>query len=664
MSSNPFRELYLTESISSENFVKIFSPVLLNDNEVLSIFHPGNVIVTGLQGSGKSALLNLLNPSILNEFARSSEDWPLPEECSSFYSCAINLRTSGALDFGQRPIPNAKEQDEFMHVGLHFGDFLNYWLLDDLLQNIEDLSKGRHSALTNRLETRPNASNFDRFAKSLSQHKCWFGSMANVNSLSDLRDRITTRIDSYESFLSYNSDLAPEVLSTKTRPGEPLSVAVELLRTEGVVSGDYPFFVVIDQFEDLMDLEERVTGNLSGIFRSVVLKMLGSRDERLSYRLGARPYSISQDFQGFGSGSFTEEMREYNIVHLNELLIRRESSRGLFPRFCDDVFKRHLRTIFSEGQLDQVRTIRHVFARTPTPEEKVSSVVKKNLDGIVSPDPDWPASWSEQLIEKAKTDPLSAKLGEAWIRQRVARKEDVSDDQIENEAWQDGRWWIKERKQQAMMQAISRKRQRMVWYGEDDIISLSSRNIYVFLSLSQFIWSEYLRSDPQQPGVLPNPIPRDVQNLGIHSCSTYWMRKVRAEPKGGDDRFRFLNTIGSAFRELLRQDVQMSYPGRNGFSIYLRDLQEAELIDQFLNGCVAYGALEKYRHTPKSGGKGQAVKWYLASILTPHFQIPTPHTKEPFYARIDEVNSWIDKSNVHLKWLKTGDGHQLKLDTH
>ena len=98
------------------------------------------------------------------------------------------------------------------------------------------------------------------------------------------------------------------------------------------------------------------------------------------------------------------------------------------------------------------------------------------------------------LIEKAKADPLSAKLGEASIRQRVARDEDVSDDQIANEAWQEGRWWIKERKQQAMMQAISKKRQRMVWYGEDDIISLSSRNIYVFLSLSQFIWSEYLEA--------------------------------------------------------------------------------------------------------------------------------------------------------------------------
>ncbi len=333
--------------------------------------------MTGLQGSGKSALLNLLNPRILNEFAKSIEDWPLPEECSSFYSCAINLRTSGALDFGQRPIPNAKEQDEYMHVGLHFGDFLNYWLLDDLLKNIEDLSIGRHSALTSKLEIQPNARNFDKFAKKLSQHKCWFGSMANVNSLSDLRDKITTRINSYESFLSYNSDLGSDVLSTKTRPGEPLAIAVELLRTEGVVTDDYPFFVVIDQFEDLMDLEERVTGNLSGIFRSVVLKMLGSRDERISYRLGARPYSISQDFQGFGSGSFTEEMREYNIVHLNELLIRRESSRGLFPRFCDDVFKRRLRTVFSEEQLDQVRTIRHVFGRTPTPKKKSHLLSKK-----------------------------------------------------------------------------------------------------------------------------------------------------------------------------------------------------------------------------------------------------------------------------------------------
>ena len=59
---NPFNELYVTETIRSDQFVKIFSPVIVKNVEAL--FLPGNIVLQGVQGSGKSMLLALLKPEV------------------------------------------------------------------------------------------------------------------------------------------------------------------------------------------------------------------------------------------------------------------------------------------------------------------------------------------------------------------------------------------------------------------------------------------------------------------------------------------------------------------------------------------------------------------------------------------------------------------------
>ena len=146
--------------------------------------------------------------------------------------------------------------------------------------------------------------------------------------------------------------------------------------------------------------------------------------------------------------------------------------------------------------------------------------------------------------------------------------------------------------------------------------------------------------------LLPSDIDPVTQTLGINSASDYWFRKIKAEPKGGDDRNRFINELGNFFREQLVRDRNMSYPGNNGFSLPLRSVEDEPAIDDFLSDCVAFGVLESRSHTPKSRSRGQSEKWYLSPILSPHFQIPAAHTKEPYYARIGEVVGWMEKSGV------------------
>ncbi|MFT3869806.1 MAG: hypothetical protein QM715_15255 [Nibricoccus sp.] len=83
----------------------------------------------------------------------------------------------------------------------------------------------------------------------------------------------------------------------------------------------------------------------------------------------------------------------------------------------------------------------------------------------------------------------------------------------------------------------------------------------------------------------------------------------------------------------------MSYPGANGFSLR-RDELEARSnreIWRFLIEAVGYGDLVSTPHTTKNKRGEQRIKFYLNPVLSPIFQIPAAHTKEPLYWHIDKL---------------------------
>ncbi len=641
-SQNPFNSLYRTESIAADAFVDLFSPILLKESLVQRLFEPGNVILCGLQGSGKSALLNLLEPSVLIEFLKSDRDWPLPAHCSKFISASITLRSSGALLFGQRSIEDAPVENERV-VGLYFADFLNYWIVSDLLEKMELLFSDQGRVLAEKIGLNTQHDLLDDFAVRLSSAPCWLGTLEGIASFAALKERIEGRIRSYESFLNYNSDFPEVVTRTKTAPGEPIAVVADCLRDCGILPENVPLLVTIDQFEDLMDLERDISENDRPVFRRVIWKMLGNRDDRVSYRVGARLYSLDKGVQGLSGSATVEEMREVSVVNIDELLQGRENRKSLFPSFCDDVLRRRL---LGSGYYDvEAKATKQMFGTRVTPEQKVDAFITKSRVNVVSRKLPFDESVRNALKELAQEDPISAKLGEAWARQNV-KNQAITGEIIGREPWSARPWWKKERKQQALLQVFSSCGQKLVWYGATDVVNLSGRNILTFLSICQFVWAELLRSLEDGPINLPQGIDPIIQALGINSASDYWFRKIKAEPKGGDDRHRFANEIGNMFRVNLLGDRNMSYPGGNGFSLPLKSVEDEPIIENFLSDCVAFGVLESRPHTPKSRARGQSEKWYLSPILSPHFQIPAAHIKEPYYATILEVAEWMKKAGV------------------
>lgn len=646
-SSNPFAELYVTESIGTEEFAALFSPVLARETQTHALFQPGNIFLTGLQGSGKTALLNLLRPEVMIAYRRIEGHWPLPESLSRFVAAGINLNSSKARDFGQRTVPN--EDDAIATNALLFGDFLNYWIVDDLLHSIEVIRDDEATKVYRALGVHGEETRLDELARTVALHSCWFGSLNGVATYAEFRRAIDERIYSYRNFLNYNAELPSDIVRAKTSPGEPIGVLVSTMKQLGVIENDVPVFVVVDQFEDLMGLEMASEGGGGKPIREVVMKMLSERGQQVSYRIGARPYSLYPDFATFRTGSVAEEMRNFKIIDIGDILGAKEARprSGLFKEFCEDVFRRRL----SYGGPRSKSLLRTVFGRNETPEEKARRYVRSNRANVVRSQDGLDDEYRASLARVARRDPLSARLGVAWVLQRVARDQgEVSPSDVESEPWNQvgRRWWKKERTQQALLQIAAGQQQRMKWYGPRDIVSLSGRNILVFLSICQFIWAEYRRSVPtaEVDEIPPEGIPKNIQDVGIQEASSYWFRKVKADPNGGDDRHRFVGVLGTELRSGLRKDRRMSYPGETGFSLSERELGANEDVSGFLNRCVAYGVLESFRHTPKSKHRGQSTKWYLSPILTPYFQVPTARTKEPRYLRVAHLRRWLKSADV------------------
>lgn len=641
-SLNPFNSLYRTESIAADAFVDLFSPVLLKESLVQRLFEPGNVILCGLQGSGKSALLNLLEPEVLIEFLRSDRKWPLPPHCSKFISASITLRSSGALLFGQRAIEDVPAENERV-LGLYFADFLNYWIVSDLLEKIHLLFSEDGQILATKVGLRTDRVLLDEFASAYSSAPCWHGVLDGVENFIELMEQVEDRIRSYENFLNYNSDFPPLFSQTKTSAGEPIAVAADCLRACGILPDNVPLLVTIDQFEDLMDLERDISEDDRPIFRRIIWNMLGNRDDRVSYRIGARLYSLDKGVRGLSGTATVEEMREVNVVNIDDLLQARENRKSLFPDFCDDVLRRRLNEAGYKNVAKKATS--QLFGGRVTPEQKVDVFITKSRSNVVAKKLPFDETVGDALREIAKLDPISAKMGEAWVRQNADKRE-ISGEIVRFEPWSSRQWWKKERKQQALLQVFSLCGQKLVWYGSADVVSLSGRNILTFLSICQFVWAELLRSLEDGPHSLPKNMDPIIQTLGINSASDYWFRKIKAEPKGGDDRNRFANEIGNMFRKNLLSDRNMSYPGNNGFSLPLNSVESEPLVESFLSDCVAFGVLESRSHTPKSRSRGQSEKWYLSPILSPHFQIPAAHIKEPRYATIEDVADWMKKAGV------------------
>lgn len=202
-------------------------------------------------------------------------------------------------------------------------------------------------------------------------------------------------------------------------------------------------------------------------------------------------------------------------------------------------------------------------------------------------------------------------------------------------------YWKKERTAQALLQIASRNNQHPVWFGKEDILSLSGGNILVFLQICRSIWDVAIRDNSEPDEIaFSKAIDEEVQGIAIREASNAWFGEITWE-RGGKIRKTFINFLGSFFYKKLTEDIAMSNPGNNGFSLDVEELERDQELKSFLNQATDYGDLYDAPHTSKLDNKRARIKWYLNPILSPHFKIPSVHTKEPFYATVPQVKRWL-----------------------
>lgn len=635
---NPFHEIYLTESIGPERFVKLFSPFLVD--KAVALFEPGHVILKGLPGSGKSMLLSLLKPSIRIAYHENNVDFPVPKHLCKFIGAGINLKRSGVSDFGQRPV---NHKGGFEESPFYFADYLNYWVVLDILDSMGDLGY-KKNGISNEIGIDLNEIKLDSFAKDLADDPCWNGYLSEINNYSELLIRLDKRIRVYRDFLNYNLDKLPDdVKSTKTVIGFPMTILANLLRSHGIISKETEIFVRIDQYEELAWLED-MPDHPEKAYQQMIHKLLAMRDTSVSYRLGTRHFAWDETINIYGTSARLEKGRNYIDISIDAILKRKENPKTwIFPAYAEDILFKRIEISGLKYKKNQAGVLGVVFGRSASPGEMAKRYVKSNSTKAVKLEKPWPDEWKSYLLELAKKDPFNARLGEAWVRQKGKLKKEVMYNIPENDdyPWNKA-WWKKERVGQALLQIASRNNQQLIWFGKDDIISLCGSNILVFLKICRSIWDVWIR-DTQSTEEADRLVSFDseIQSIGVIEASNSWYNDMINE-KGGKYRQAFIRYLGTHLYKTLVEDISMSNPGHNGFSLDVEELEKASRLKKFLNEATDYGDLYDAPHTSKLKDKRERIKYYLNPILSPRFKIPSSHTKEPIYTNTTEVLGWVN----------------------
>lgn len=647
MRINPFFEVYVGDRLTSREFVGIFSPFLVQHSQAL--FLPGNVVVKGIQGSGKSMLLTLLKADVRNEYARANAEFPVRGSTGDFIGAGINLAHCNAMDFGYRRLTDDPDENALL-----FADFVNHQILLDLFESLRKLANPDC-----RIQHYPAVSldlaRTEDFTQHIRDHSVFQGSLSGCETIEEVEARMRRRINAYVRYLHRNDRTLDEgIRATKTDMGTPISAVVAELKRAYIITEKVPVFIHIDQYEELGNIsapDERTPD-----YRAVINRALARRDSAISYRIGTRGHAWRDHGRILGSTARLEEERDYKFVDLDLLLKRPENPKTyIFPPFVADVFARRLRHVgLASHDAQGDKLLASIFGDGIAPEVKARRYGGQNPGRAVKVDPDWPEPFSTALKDMADGNPLDARLLEARALQRIDRRApratrllpaeltmDIRDD-VERE------WWRKERVEMALVQIAGRCQERPIWSGKSEVIELSGGNILTFLNICQNIWDTNNQLGRRNHDTGLARIDDDLQAIGILKASGYWLRKILRETGRSGDRSRFVQLLGTLLARGLHADRKMSNPGHNGFSVPDDELAAPAFafVQNLLLEMVDYGSLVASSHTTKEKDRVPRTKFYLNPVLCPHFRIHYKRLKEPFYVHAAEVAGWMAEAKL------------------
>jgi hypothetical protein len=443
-----------------------------------------------------------------------------------------------------------------------------------------------------------------------------------------------------------------------------------------VIPNDVPVLIRVDQVEELHKAFNERPQRLLLSFRKMLNRAFAARDARVHYRIGTRRYGWNRrEFLSiWGSDARLENRRDYNLIEMDaELFAHGENKNSIFDRFSQDAFQKRVAHYFSvPNSRLHPGLAKVVFQKSPAPEHRIGTLSLEandvQVDRALALDAAadggvWTQEWKSFLRTLFREDHagmLNAVLAAAWGRQTGGGRSTIQhrvQPPPNNAPWRDRKWWRKERLDQAVLQLMTRCQQRFMWWGYEDIRSLSGGNITVFLHVCHRIWDGFLKSESNKPErdridlLAGGAISRNIQAAGILFASNEWFNKLPEEPQG-DSRMSFVAQFGMRLNRDMLSDIRMAYPGGNGISIPhdqpASDDPSGIALRDFLDDAVGYGVLFEVEHTSKSKSEGHRRKYYLNPILCPRFQVPEARTKEPYYWTFDQLLDLARKAEISI----------------
>ncbi len=646
---NPFHDLWVTEILHPHSFVKLFSPVLVEDAE--AIFSTGNIVLKGREGCGKSMLLRLLETSTRIAYLEKDTPYPIPSDKCNFIIAGVQLTHTKAAMIAQRAY-EAPEGRRRPIAATNFADYLNVMLCLDLLHNIVYLNEQQENGnFLPGVEVNFSTKNISSFVRMLLDLDVWGGLVPpSTSNFAEVISALKERLSTYHLYANGNIiDLPKSIMDTRTFAGEPASLLSDTLKNSGIVSDDTLIMLRIDQNEELYEAERRY--ELEGVLRQVVNSILARREPNIAYRIGTRHYSWEQELRSWGSGAPIEPERDYSIIDIDEILKREEASKGWkFPILAKDVVAK--RVEYANIKYAGDDPIKTMFGASLNAKDRAREYVG-DVPCKVNIDKSWVPEWKEYLTTLWNDgEPLDAWFGAAWLRQKNQQRNKVPfiSSTVSNLPWRRSPWWAKERNEVALMQIAGSNQQAMKWSGARQVIDLGGGNILAFMTLCKTVWATWQRRNPSAAEI-NNTLPLfsgDDQVIGIKEASQLWLDKIRAQ-QDAENRRKFITCIGEWFRKDILDDHSLSNPGHNGFSLSLTDFESDSVVVELIKVCRDRGDLLESIHTTKNKDQEQRKKWYLHPLLCPRFRIPSVRTKEPKYTTLDELKKMLESSGVMVE---------------
>jgi hypothetical protein len=642
---NPFHDPLVTELIENPSLYRAMFSERILVGGTLDVFQPGNAILVGPQGSGKSMILNLLRWPVLAEWIGPDGQPPAPlKNLPRFLGLSVNLVQASFHAFGRRSFARAHKiarEDAVAVDGACAADFLNHFLLREFLLALKFLRADKGARLRRWLELKEDALHSEECVANFAQSAAWFGYYSDCHTLSELIAKCETRLGIWRSFLNANIDIIPDdVWKTKSTLGQPIHEMGNLLNS--ISNGKPHLFIVIDQYEVLPELNLLFGSTL----QRIVNTLIKSRDPAAFYKIGARTYDWGKELRVWGAESRIEIQRDYVWINMADVLMRDEDPKGwLFKKFALDVALKRLQVNGAFGTVT-AEQVSEIFGRRNL-EEESELYFRRNSTKRLSVVKSVPTDIRHEIIRICRTDSvLELRLASAWALEQLQNdvNPNVILESLHERPWRK-QWWWKERPNVALLQIARIANQRKFYYGWDTVIGLSGGNISAFLLLCSEIWDfatklgyHPMKSQPLLPG---------VQTDGILVASEKWRSRDRNEQGGGRLRYEVLTRLGSAIHDYLIRDLGISNPGHSGFSLKDTGLsanEKAKRVRQFIEEAVNWSIFEERVHKPKSGGPMRR-KWYLHPLFSPAFAIPYIRAKEPLYVEVETVYDWIFTDN-------------------